>query len=92
MMPSRWFGAAILVRSVFMWLGVRAAVTFLGTPLVPGLHTPLVIALVAYLALHDTKLFNERTYLENLGVSPLTVLGLSTIPPASLEWAVSTIV
>ncbi|MCZ6916166.1 MAG: hypothetical protein O7I93_05260 [Gemmatimonadetes bacterium] len=89
MLPAWHFTRAILVRSLGIWLGVRAVVTggnrALQDPAVPP--EPLleltavaavgVVVLVAGLVLLDAGRRNELLFLANLGVGRAVIGGLA---------------
>lgn len=90
MLPARHFTRAILIRSLGIWVGVRAAATGAKTaiPADPALpaESPLeltaagavgVILVVVGLVLLDTGRRNELLFLANLGVSRVAIGGLA---------------
>jgi hypothetical protein len=82
-LPGRAFGTAMVLRSLVLWAGIRAASLGLASPPTIGPHSVLVLFLVTLLAGHDTKILGERVLLGNLGVSP-TVMRMFSLLPAIL--------
>ncbi len=85
-LPSRVIGTAVVLRSLLLWAGIRAASVALGgAPLTVGLHSVLVIALVVGLARHDHVLLNEQILLGNTGVSRLMRRAFAIVPALIAE-------
>jgi hypothetical protein len=86
-LPSRAFGAAIALRSVVLWAGIRAATLALELPLTMGAHSFLVVVLVVFLAGHDRAVLKEQVLLANAGIARGTLHGFSATPAVACEIA-----
>lgn len=85
-LPPGPFIRSLVLTSVVVWIvprglvtaGVRVASAVSGVPM--GVHplVPLILALaVSGIVLLDVTASRERVFVQNLGVSPLTILGIS---------------
>ena len=91
-LPPHPFLRAILLRSVVIWIGVRAAAS-LGTLMLPfriAGQNPysispaaviVVVLMTAALTRLDCDRHNETVFLANLGVRGATVFGLAALCP-----------
>ncbi len=86
-LPSRTFGTALALRSLLVWVGIRAATIGIGLPLTMGAHSPFVLLLVVYLTGHDRALFREHVFLSNVGVARSTLRSFSAVPAIVAEVA-----
>ncbi len=85
--PERSLTIALLRRGTFVWLLVRAVVMSMSAVGSRGVSvgllptTAVALALVAgALGFLDARRRNEDRFLANLGVSPIVIYVLSTIP------------
>ena len=86
-LPGRVFGTAMVVRSVVLWTGIRAAALGLGSPPTIGPHSVLVLFLVTFLSGHDNRILSERALLSNIGVSAGMLRIFSLVPAVLAEVA-----
>ena len=90
-LPSRAIGTAIVFRSLLLWAGIRAASLAVGTPPTLGVHSLLVLTLVAILARHDHAILNEDVLMANTGVSHRMRGAFATAPAMVAELALHTV-
>ena len=95
LLPTWPFTRTILIRSLVIWLVLRAVATVV-TRRVPGsepnasLDAPtaaLLIGLVAWLTVRDSRRKNEVLFLGNLGVAPATLYAVAIAIPVLAEIA-----
>ena len=95
LLPPRAITRRILVSAVIIWLGLRFGAALVGW----GTRTSVPLAgaialLTVVLATLDIRRRSHHLFLENLGVSRLSVAFLTVCPPAVFEliWLLATIV
>ena len=89
-LPPRPVLIGTLVRSVFLWVLMRAIFMFgVGMWRFPPSVALLLMAAVAALAFVDLRTFRERTFLANLGVPRRTVMVITGLVAAVLEIVVA---
>jgi hypothetical protein len=102
MLPARHFTRAILLRSLVIWVGVRAAATGAKNAIPPDLAMPRVspweltpagsvgvVVVVVVLVLLDAARRHELLFLANLGVKRVAVGGLAASLAAVAELLVA---
>ena len=96
--PPLHLARAILLRAVVIWLGLKIVVTGLSIavqgpvdhPYLEALHLTLwpmflLVALVAWLSIHDMRRRHEILFLANLGVDMWALIGLVALPALAFE-------
>lgn len=95
-LPDRRFSVAVLQRALCFWIIVRVLVALAGgggtaggglRPLTPG-ATALVVLLVGFLGLLETRRRNEHMLQANFGVPESVLTGLSLLPAITAEFLV----
>lgn len=95
-LPDRRFTIALLQRALYLWLGTRLLVALVGgggvaerglVSLTPR-ATGLVVLLVVFLSLLETRRRNEHLLLANFGVSEASLAGVSVLPALVAEIAI----
>ena len=91
-LPDRSMVIALLRRGAFLWLLARIMVAASGAAVSGhisiGVFAPTALALslaVGAFGLLDARRRNEHRFLANLGVSPFTIVALSTVPALIAE-------